>query len=127
MSNHSHTHGHNHAHERLKDLTSRLLNGDQDKIPKLCAASATPPFLKGVEPGPQHGSPQRKSESSPELTLKITKHLANGKSPPPSRYDSSYGEEVTEEPNAALSLSEGSMDSPDSRKEGRKRKRKGMR
>uniref|UniRef100_A0A3B4CGH8 Nuclear receptor binding SET domain protein 2 n=1 Tax=Pygocentrus nattereri TaxID=42514 RepID=A0A3B4CGH8_PYGNA len=123
MSNHNHTHGHNHAHERLKDLTSRLLNGDQDKIPKLCPASATPPFLKGVEPGSQHGSPQRKSESSPELTLKITKHLANGKSPPPSRYDSSYGEEVTEEPNSALSLSEDIMDSPESRKEGRKRKR----
>ncbi|KAI4892089.1 hypothetical protein NFI96_022395 [Prochilodus magdalenae] len=123
MSNHSHTLGHNHAHERLKDLTSRLLNGDQDKIPKLCAAPAAPPFLKGVEAGPQHGSPQRKPESSPELTLKITKHLTNGKSPPPTCYEASYGEEGPEEPDAPLTLSEGILDSPNARKEGRKRKR----
>lgn len=123
IGNHNHTHSHNHAHERLKDLTSRLLNGDQDKMPKLCTAPSATPFLKGVEAGPQHGSPQRKSESSPELTLKITKHLANGKSSPPSRYDKSYGEEEAEEPNAPLSLSEGILDSPNVRKEGRKRKR----
>ncbi|KAM6961098.1 histone-lysine N-methyltransferase NSD2 [Aplochiton taeniatus] len=64
----------NHGHERLKDLTSRVLNGDQDKIPKLCAPE--PPTLKGAEAPPSHGSTlQRKgaSPSSPELKLKITK------------------------------------------------------
>ncbi|XP_007230968.2 histone-lysine N-methyltransferase NSD2 isoform X3 [Astyanax mexicanus] len=123
MSNHNHTHSLDHTHERLKDLTSRLLNGDQDKMPKLCAAPASPTFLKGVDAGSPHGSPQRISESSPELTLKITKHLTNGKSPPPSRYEVSYGEEGSEELNAPLGLSEGVLDSPDDRKEGKKRKR----
>ncbi|XP_072533905.1 histone-lysine N-methyltransferase NSD2 isoform X2 [Salminus brasiliensis] len=123
MSNHNHTHGHDHTHERLKDLTSRLLNGDQDKMQKLCASPAAPPFLKGVDAGSQHGSPQRKAESSPELTLKITKHLTNGKSPPPSRYEVSYGEEGAEEANAPLSLPEVILDSPNDSKEGRKRKR----
>uniref|UniRef100_A0A8B9LPD7 Nuclear receptor binding SET domain protein 2 n=1 Tax=Astyanax mexicanus TaxID=7994 RepID=A0A8B9LPD7_ASTMX len=113
ISNHNHTHSLDHTHERLKDLTSRLLNGDQDKMPKLCAAPASPTFLKGVDAGSPHGSPQRISESSPELTLKITKHLTNGKSPPPSRYEVSYGEEGSEELNAPL----------DDRKEGKKRKR----
>uniref|UniRef100_A0A8B9LU49 Nuclear receptor binding SET domain protein 2 n=1 Tax=Astyanax mexicanus TaxID=7994 RepID=A0A8B9LU49_ASTMX len=92
-------------------------------MPKLCAAPASPTFLKGVDAGSPHGSPQRISESSPELTLKITKHLTNGKSPPPSRYEVSYGEEGSEELNAPLGLSEGVLDSPDDRKEGKKRKR----
>ncbi|XP_068608104.1 histone-lysine N-methyltransferase NSD2 [Brachionichthys hirsutus] len=35
-----------HSHERLKDLTSRVLNGDQDALPKLCAPE--PPTLKGA-------------------------------------------------------------------------------
>ncbi|XP_076830304.1 histone-lysine N-methyltransferase NSD2 [Brachyhypopomus gauderio] len=116
-------HNHNHAHERLKDLTSRLLNGDHDKIPKLYAAPAAPPILKAVESGPQHDSPPRKSDSSPELTLKITKRLANGKSPPPSLYEASCGEGGAEEPGTPLSLSEGVLTSPIPTKEGRKRKR----
>ncbi|XP_066535463.1 histone-lysine N-methyltransferase NSD2 [Hoplias malabaricus] len=114
---------HNHTHERLKDLTSRLLNGDQDKMTKLCVAPAAAQFIKGVEADPPHGSPQRKSESSPELTFKFTQHLANGKSSPPSRYDTGYGEEGIEEPNAHLSLSEGLLDSANCIREGRKRKR----
>uniref|UniRef100_A0A4W4H386 PWWP domain-containing protein n=1 Tax=Electrophorus electricus TaxID=8005 RepID=A0A4W4H386_ELEEL len=115
---------HNHTHERLKDLTSRLLNGDQDKIPKLYTAPAAPPILKGVESGPQHDGPQRKADSSPELTLKITKRLANGNSPPPSSlYEGSYGEEGAEEPDTPLSLPEGILASPSATKEGRKRKR----
>uniref|UniRef100_A0A4W4HAW3 PWWP domain-containing protein n=1 Tax=Electrophorus electricus TaxID=8005 RepID=A0A4W4HAW3_ELEEL len=102
---------HNHTHERLKDLTSRLLNGDQDKIPKLYTAPAAPPILKGAD-------------SSPELTLKITKRLANGNSPPPSSlYEGSYGEEGAEEPDTPLSLPEGILASPSATKEGRKRKR----
>ncbi|XP_051504392.1 histone-lysine N-methyltransferase NSD2-like isoform X1 [Myxocyprinus asiaticus] len=120
IGNHNHTHGHNHTHERLKDLTSRLLNGDQDKIPKLCAATAAQPLLKGVEPVPQHASPPRKSIASPELTLKITKLVVNGK---PSRYEADYVGEGTEETNAPSGLSEGVLGSPTASRERRKRKR----
>lgn len=98
---------HNHTHEHLKDLTSRIFNGDQETMSKFCTPPTGPPLLKAVESGPQHGSPQRKPDSSPELTLKITKHLPNGKSPPSSRYEANYGEDGTEETNAALSSSEG--------------------
>lgn len=114
--------GHNHTHERLKDLTSRLLNGDQDKIPKLCAATAPQPLLKGVEPLPQHASPPRKSSVSPELTFKITKCVVNlgGKS---SRYGADYEGEREEETDAPLRLSEGVLSSPTGRRERRKKKR----
>lgn len=98
---------HNHTHEHLKDLTSRFFNGDQETMSKFCTSPPGSPHLKAVESGPQHGSPQRKLDSSPELTLKITKHLPNGKSPPSSRYEASYGEVGAEETNAALILSEG--------------------
>ncbi|KAM4541559.1 histone-lysine N-methyltransferase NSD2 isoform 1-T1 [Fundulus diaphanus] len=37
----------NHSHEKLKDLTSLVLNGDQDTLPKLCTPE--PPMLKGDE------------------------------------------------------------------------------
>ncbi|XP_056125001.1 histone-lysine N-methyltransferase NSD2 isoform X4 [Rhinichthys klamathensis goyatoka] len=116
------SHGHNHTHERLKDLTSRLLNGDQDKIPKLCAATAPQPLLKGVEPLPQHASPPRKSNVSPELTFKITKCVVNlgGKT---SRYGSDYEGEREEETDAPLRLSEGVLSSPTGRRERRKKKR----
>uniref|UniRef100_A0A673LHI8 Histone-lysine N-methyltransferase NSD2-like n=1 Tax=Sinocyclocheilus rhinocerous TaxID=307959 RepID=A0A673LHI8_9TELE len=115
------SHGHNHTHERLKDLTSRLLNGDQDKIPKLCAATAAQPLLKGVEPVPQHASPPRKSSVSPELTFKITKCVVNlgGKT---NRFGADYAEEGTEETNAPLRLSEGFLASPTAMREIRKKK-----
>ncbi|XP_052427874.1 histone-lysine N-methyltransferase NSD2-like isoform X2 [Carassius gibelio] len=115
------SHGHNHTHERLKDLTSRLLNEDQDKIPKLCAATAAQPLLKGVEPVPQHASPPRKSSVSPELTFKITKCMVNlgGKT---NQNGTDYAEEETEEANAPLRLSEGFLDSPTARRERRKKK-----
>ncbi len=115
------SHGHNHTHERLKDLTSRLLNGDQDKIPMLCAATAAQPLLKGVEPVPQHASPPRKSSASPELTFKITKCVVNlgGKT---NRYEADYAEEGTEETTAPLRLSEGFLASPTARGERRKKK-----
>lgn len=116
------SHGHNHTHERLKDLTSRLLNGDQDKIPKLCAATAPQPLLKGVEPISQHASPPRKSSVPPELTLKITKCVVNlgGKS---SRYGADYEGEREGETDAPLRLSEGVLSSPAGRRERRKKKR----
>uniref|UniRef100_A0A8K9USC3 Nuclear receptor binding SET domain protein 2 n=1 Tax=Oncorhynchus mykiss TaxID=8022 RepID=A0A8K9USC3_ONCMY len=69
MAAHGHNHN-NHRHERLKDLTSLMLNGDQDKLPKLCHPE--PPTLKGAEAPPSHPSPQRKA-TSPEIKLKITK------------------------------------------------------
>ncbi|KAJ8281435.1 hypothetical protein GJAV_G00067660 [Gymnothorax javanicus] len=68
------------GHERLKDLTSRLLNGEQDKPAKICAPEG-PLLLKGVEPVSPHTSPQRKSSSSPELKLQITKLVSNGTPP----------------------------------------------
>lgn len=107
--------GHNHTHERLKDLTSRLLNGDQDTIPKLCAATAAQPLLKGVEPVPQHASPPRKSSVSPELTFKITKCVVNlgGKT---NRFEADYAGEGTEE-------TDGFLASPTARRERRKKKR----
>ncbi len=113
--------GHNHTHERLKDLTSRLLNGDQDKIPMLCAATAAQPLLKGVEPVPQHASPPRKSSASPELTFKITKCVVNlgGKT---NRYEADYAEEGTEETTVPLRLSEGFLASPTAMGERRKKK-----
>uniref|UniRef100_A0A8C1R7U9 Nuclear receptor binding SET domain protein 2 n=1 Tax=Cyprinus carpio TaxID=7962 RepID=A0A8C1R7U9_CYPCA len=107
--------GHNHTHERLKDLTSRLLNGDQDTIPKLCAATAAQPLLKGVEPVPQHASPPRKSSVSPEFTFKITKCVVNlgGKT---NRFEADYAGEGTEE-------TDGFLASPTARRERRKKKR----
>lgn len=100
---------HNHTHEHLKDLTSRIFNGDQETMSKFCTSPPGSPLLKAVESGPQHGSPQRKPDSSPELTFKITKHLPNGKSPSASRYEASYGEDGTDETSAVLSLSEGML------------------
>lgn len=116
----THNHSHNHTHERLKDLTSRLLNGDQDKIPKLCAATAAQPLLKGVEPVPQHASPPRKSSASPELTFKITKCVVNTKS---SRYEEGFSGEVTEGTDAPLRLSDDGLVSPTARSDRRKKKR----
>ncbi|KAF7710601.1 histone-lysine N-methyltransferase NSD2 isoform X2 [Silurus meridionalis] len=94
----------NHAHEHL-DLTC-FFNSDQETMSKFCTSPPGSPLRKAVESGTPHSSPQRKQDS-PELTLKITKHLPNGKSPTSSRYEASYGEEGTEDTNAALSLSEG--------------------
>uniref|UniRef100_A0A673XU33 Nuclear receptor binding SET domain protein 2 n=1 Tax=Salmo trutta TaxID=8032 RepID=A0A673XU33_SALTR len=77
MASHGHNHN-NHRHERLKDLTSLMLNGDQDKLPKLCPPE--PPILKGAEAPSSHPSPQRKA-TSPEIKLKITKMVSEGKPP----------------------------------------------
>ncbi|TRZ01090.1 hypothetical protein DNTS_002697 [Danionella cerebrum] len=111
------SHGHNHTHERLKDLTSRLLNGDQDAIPKLCVATAAQPPLKGMEPLPQHASPQRKS---PENGFKVTDCVENlggkmGLSGP------DYLGERTDVTSAPLVESEGGIVSAKSRGERRKR------
>uniref|UniRef100_A0A3B5AAQ8 Histone-lysine N-methyltransferase NSD2-like n=1 Tax=Stegastes partitus TaxID=144197 RepID=A0A3B5AAQ8_9TELE len=53
MPGHSHS---NHSHERLKDLTSLVLNGDQDALPTLCTPE--PPMLKGAEAPATNGTHQ---------------------------------------------------------------------
>ncbi|CAL8283138.1 unnamed protein product [Lota lota] len=55
-----HNNNNNNNHERLKDLTSRVLNGDQDKLPKLCSPPDTP-VLKGADAPPTIASLQRKA------------------------------------------------------------------
>ncbi|XP_070776035.1 histone-lysine N-methyltransferase NSD2 [Enoplosus armatus] len=67
MAGHSHN---NHSHERLKDLTSRVLNGDQDTLPKLCAPE--PPMLKGAEAPATNGTHQRNCTPHTEPELKVT-------------------------------------------------------
>ncbi|XP_034433295.1 histone-lysine N-methyltransferase NSD2 isoform X1 [Hippoglossus hippoglossus] len=67
MAGHSHN---NHSHERLKDLTSRVLNGDQDPLPKLCAPE--PPMLKGAEAPATNGTHQHNCSPHTESELKVT-------------------------------------------------------
>lgn len=65
------SHGHNnHSHERLKDLTSRVLNGDQDALPKLCAPEQ--PLLKGAEVPTTNGTHQHNCSTHTEPELKVT-------------------------------------------------------
>ncbi|XP_070698721.1 histone-lysine N-methyltransferase NSD2 [Pempheris klunzingeri] len=64
---HSHN---NHSHERLKDLTSRVLNGDQDALPKLCAPE--PPMLKGAEAPATNGTHQHNCTPHTDPELKVT-------------------------------------------------------
>ncbi|XP_019732732.1 histone-lysine N-methyltransferase NSD2 [Hippocampus comes] len=59
-----------HGHERLKDLTSLVLNSDQDAIPKLCAAET--PVLKGAEAPPSNGTHQHTCAAHGEPELKVT-------------------------------------------------------
>ncbi|KAM3595422.1 uncharacterized protein V6R79_023281 [Siganus canaliculatus] len=69
MASHSHN---NHSHELLKDLTSRVLNGDQDSLPKLCAPE--PPMLKAAEVPATNGPTHQHSCTplpEPELTVTI--------------------------------------------------------
>ncbi|KAJ7988826.1 hypothetical protein DPEC_G00313220 [Dallia pectoralis] len=102
-------HNHNiHSHERLKDLTSLMLNGDQDKLPKLGPPHPEPPILKGAE---AHPATQRKA-ASPEIKFQITKMVAKGK---PLCYEPCNGE------GPHLPISTEGLLAPAS-KEGRKRK-----
>ena len=65
------SHGHNnHSHEKLKDLTSRVLNGDQDALPKLCAPEQ--PMLKGAEVPAPNGTHQHNCSPHAEPELKVT-------------------------------------------------------
>lgn len=65
----SHSHG-NHSHERLKDLTSLVLNGDQDMHPKL--STPEQPLLKSAEVPTTNGTHQHNCSSHSEPELKVT-------------------------------------------------------
>lgn len=67
MANHGHN---NHGHERLKDLTSRVLNGDQDALPKLCAPEH--PMPEGAEVPTTNGTHQHSCSPHAEPELKAT-------------------------------------------------------
>uniref|UniRef100_A0A3B4ZXC4 Histone-lysine N-methyltransferase NSD2-like n=1 Tax=Stegastes partitus TaxID=144197 RepID=A0A3B4ZXC4_9TELE len=67
MPGHSHS---NHSHERLKDLTSLVLNGDQDALPTLCTPE--PPMLKGAEAPATNGTHQLDCIPHAEPELKVT-------------------------------------------------------
>ncbi|XP_047466238.1 histone-lysine N-methyltransferase NSD2 [Mugil cephalus] len=67
MAGHSHN---NHSHERLKDLTSRVLNGDQDTLPKLFTPE--PPVLKCAEAPATNGTHQHSCSPHAEPELKVT-------------------------------------------------------
>ncbi|KAK2826740.1 hypothetical protein Q5P01_020954 [Channa striata] len=67
MPGHSHN---NHSHEKLKDLTSLVLNGDQDTLPKLCAPE--PPMFKGAEAPATNGTHQPNCSPLTEPELKAT-------------------------------------------------------
>ncbi|MFT7816418.1 histone-lysine N-methyltransferase NSD2 [Arapaima gigas] len=103
-----------HGHKRLKDLTSRVLNGEQNKAPKLCAAEAS---LLGVADGhPQHAAPKMKSTQ--QLKIQITKMMP--KSPP------LFSPYISE--GCAISAQTGATGDtpcvPSKKKPGRKKKRK---
>ncbi|KAM9842555.1 histone-lysine N-methyltransferase NSD2 [Aulostomus maculatus] len=61
----------NHSHERLKDLTSRVLNGDQDPMPKICAPPEAP-MRKGAEAPATNGTHQHNCTPHSEPELKVT-------------------------------------------------------
>lgn len=65
MASHS-----NHSHERLKDLTSLVLNGDQDALPKLCTPEQS--LLKSAEVPTANGTHPRNCGPHSEPELKVT-------------------------------------------------------
>ncbi|MEQ2209137.1 hypothetical protein XENOCAPTIV_024933 [Xenoophorus captivus] len=67
MAGHNHN---NHSHERLKDLTSLVLNGDQDSLPKHCTPE--PPMLKGDEAPDTNDAHQHNCTPHAEPELKVT-------------------------------------------------------
>lgn len=67
MASHSHS---SHGHERLKDLTSLVLNGDQDALPKLCAPEQS--LLKSAEVPTANGTHPHNCSPHSEPELKVT-------------------------------------------------------
>ncbi|XP_038160624.1 histone-lysine N-methyltransferase NSD2 [Cyprinodon tularosa] len=63
-------HNHNHNHERLKDLTSLVLNGDQDTLPNVCTPE--PSMLKGDEAPATNDAHQHNCTPHAERESKVT-------------------------------------------------------
>lgn len=108
-----------HSLEKLKDLTSRVLNnGEQPKHGTPTAAAATESPVKGAEPAPQNSAPTQ------DIKLKFPKRApaaANGNKPVPnSRCDSTCFTEDGEHPEPTVTMPEMILGTPSTR-----RKRKG--
>lgn len=67
MAGHNHN---NHGQERLKGLTSLVLNRDQETLPKLCTPE--PPVLKGAEAPATNATHQVNCTPHVEPELKVT-------------------------------------------------------
>lgn len=110
MAGHSHN---NHSHERLKDLTSRVLNGDQDTLPKLCAPE--PPMLKGAEAPATNGTHQHNcpphTEPEPELKVMI-----------PQVVQQPLFEPCCANGTSLSTVTEGTLSGPDKREDVKKRR-----
>lgn len=111
MAGHSHN---NHSHERLKDLTSLVLNGDQDTmVPKLCTPE--PPMLKGAEAPATNGTHQLSCtpHTEPELKAKI-----------PQVVKQPLFEPCCADGTTLVTATEGTLCGPDGRQDMKKRKGK---
>ncbi|XP_069575662.1 histone-lysine N-methyltransferase NSD2 [Brachyistius frenatus] len=108
MAGHSHN---NHSHERLKDLTSRVLNGDQDTLPKLCTPE--PPMLKGAEAPSTNGTHQHNCTPHAEPKLKVTI---------PQVVKQPLFEPCCASGTSLATASEGAISGPDERQDAKKRR-----
>uniref|UniRef100_A0A3Q2PAE4 Nuclear receptor binding SET domain protein 2 n=1 Tax=Fundulus heteroclitus TaxID=8078 RepID=A0A3Q2PAE4_FUNHE len=101
----------NHSHEKLKDLTSLVLNGDQDMLPKLCTPE--PPMLKGDEApatNDAHGDICT-PHAEPELKATI-----------PQVVDQPVFEPSCADGTGSVTATEGALAGPEERQEGKKRR-----
>ncbi|KAM9354803.1 histone-lysine N-methyltransferase NSD2 [Pholidichthys leucotaenia] len=76
MAVHNHN---NHSHEKLIDLTSRVLNGDQDALPQL--HTPEPPMLKGAEAPATNGT-HHQHNCSPHADAELTVTIPQGVTEP---------------------------------------------
>lgn len=108
MSSHS-----NHSHERLKDLTSLVLNGDQDVLPKLCAPEQS--LLKSAEVPTANGTHPRSCSPHSEPELKVTIPQV-GKQQPQFEPSSANGTSL------ATTASDGGVSGAEKREDAKKRR-----
>uniref|UniRef100_A0A8D0A8Z6 PWWP domain-containing protein n=1 Tax=Sander lucioperca TaxID=283035 RepID=A0A8D0A8Z6_SANLU len=108
VAGHSHN---NHSHERLKDLTSRVLNGDQDALPKLCAPE--PPMLKGAEAPATNGTHQHNCTPDTEHELKVMI---------PQVVEQPLFEPCCANGTSLATATEGTISGPEKRKDSKKRR-----
>lgn len=102
MSGHNHI---THSHERLKDLTSIMLNGDQDTLPKLCAPEL--PLLKGAEAPSTNGTHQHNCTPHTEHELKEQQPLF---------------EQCCANGTSLATATEGTLSAPEKRRDSKKRR-----